>query len=418
MRLPKINGFLLVLNLGLLLAVGYLLKGRHAIRASAHEKQEQTGQEKATASQAMVATGAQQAATAGTNQFSWSQLESEDYKAYIARLRRIGCPEQTIRDIIIADLDNLLAPRLQAIYGWRKDLQYWHPEEEELANNQDRRDWWRQEKEIEREKREVIRELVQTDLIRERLNQKGYKDYYERRLSFLPEDKRSQVRGLLEKYDEEEQKVRSREWDEDEPLNPQEQSQLKQLQEERRANVASLLSPAEQDQFELWMSKTANTVRHAVYGMEATEEEFLTIYRARKTFDQDWSEADPALMDEATRGQWEQAKARLDDDVRTQLGEQRFQDFKRGEDDDFHHLNAAVTRYKLPREIAVEVYEYKRVVTDMRAKVQADPSIAEDRKQALMKAMSDETVRSVKALLGEKPLNYYLKRGQGQWLRN
>jgi hypothetical protein len=37
--------------------------------------------------------------------FSWSDLEATDYRIYIANLRGIGCPEQTIRDIIAADLD-------------------------------------------------------------------------------------------------------------------------------------------------------------------------------------------------------------------------------------------------------------------------------------------------------------------------
>ena len=77
-----------------------------------------------------------------------------------------------------------------------------------------------------------------------------------------------------------------------------------------------------------------------------------------------------------------------------------------------------MTRYKLPRETAVEVYEYKRVLTGMRSKVEADASLSQDQRQALVKAMRDETLRSVKALLGDRPLNYYLKRGQGQWLRN
>jgi len=36
--------------------------------------------------------------------FHWSQLESTDYATYIANLRAAGCPEQTIRDIISADL--------------------------------------------------------------------------------------------------------------------------------------------------------------------------------------------------------------------------------------------------------------------------------------------------------------------------
>src|SRR5438045_4083586 len=42
---------------------------------------------------------------------SWSHVESPDYAVYIANLRSIGCPEQTIRDIIIADVNALYARR-------------------------------------------------------------------------------------------------------------------------------------------------------------------------------------------------------------------------------------------------------------------------------------------------------------------
>lgn len=43
--------------------------------------------------------------------FSWEEVESEAYPTYIENLRRINCPEQTIRDIIIADVDDLYAER-------------------------------------------------------------------------------------------------------------------------------------------------------------------------------------------------------------------------------------------------------------------------------------------------------------------
>jgi len=32
--------------------------------------------------------------------FDWRQVESEDYRTYLANLRAIGCPETTIRDIV------------------------------------------------------------------------------------------------------------------------------------------------------------------------------------------------------------------------------------------------------------------------------------------------------------------------------
>jgi hypothetical protein len=36
---------------------------------------------------------------------SWRDIESEDYLAYIRNLRAIGCPEATVRDIIVADVN-------------------------------------------------------------------------------------------------------------------------------------------------------------------------------------------------------------------------------------------------------------------------------------------------------------------------
>src|SRR6266446_3510341 len=43
------------------------------------------------------------AGTPGTDTappFLWSQIESADYREYIANLRAVGCPEQIIHDII------------------------------------------------------------------------------------------------------------------------------------------------------------------------------------------------------------------------------------------------------------------------------------------------------------------------------
>src|SRR5580765_6134617 len=41
--------------------------------------------------------------------FTWSEIESPEYRTYIANLRRAGCPEKTIRDIIVADVNDLYA---------------------------------------------------------------------------------------------------------------------------------------------------------------------------------------------------------------------------------------------------------------------------------------------------------------------
>jgi hypothetical protein len=75
-------------------------------RAASEVKQESPGEAEPQATTT---------AAAEPKQCHWSQIESSDYLVYIANLRAIGCPEQTIRDIIIADIDSLFASRREPL---------------------------------------------------------------------------------------------------------------------------------------------------------------------------------------------------------------------------------------------------------------------------------------------------------------
>src|SRR5215211_7150065 len=52
-----------------------------------------------------------------TTSLDWRVVESEDYKKYIANLRASGCPEETIRDIIVADVNKLFEARKKELSG-------------------------------------------------------------------------------------------------------------------------------------------------------------------------------------------------------------------------------------------------------------------------------------------------------------
>jgi hypothetical protein len=47
--------------------------------------------------------------------FRWDKVESTNYLEYVVNLRRIGCPERTIRDLIVAEIDPLYAPRREQL---------------------------------------------------------------------------------------------------------------------------------------------------------------------------------------------------------------------------------------------------------------------------------------------------------------
>src|SRR5881296_3385170 len=57
--------------------------------------------------------------------FDWQQVESPDFKQYMANLRAIGCPEETIRDLIVAEINKMLAPRFAALAAATQKFNYW-----------------------------------------------------------------------------------------------------------------------------------------------------------------------------------------------------------------------------------------------------------------------------------------------------
>src|SRR5580765_3438108 len=56
--------------------------------------------------------------------FHWSMIESEDYPVYIAKLRAIGCPAPTIRDIIYADVSELFVRKRRSLLE-PMERQFW-----------------------------------------------------------------------------------------------------------------------------------------------------------------------------------------------------------------------------------------------------------------------------------------------------
>lgn len=407
-KFGKIIGGLLLLNLGL---VGYLV-----LIIVRPPNGQDASPEIATPPPAVTTVYVTNfVALPWTNAFHWGELESQDYRAYIQNLRQVGCPEQTIRDIIIADLDMLWAPRIRSLLPPAQAMNYWESAQEKLANDFDGRARERQERAIDREKRDVVRELVEVDLASERHKLQGKEDPHERRLQFLPAQKRMDAREIMDLHQEEESQIRERVAEEGAPLTAEERNRLKEIKDARTAALDQLLTPAERELYELWTSPSADTVRHDFYGMEATEEEFRKVYALQRAFDEDWNRDQYNVQDPTVGAMWGKAKSELDSKVKQALGEERFTQYQRGRDEDFHLLNAAVSRYGLRREQAAAVYQMKQVLAQEKEWVQQNAEFTQAQKQTALAAMERETQLAVKEALGENAYNYYQRRAA--WLK-
>jgi hypothetical protein len=135
-------------------------------------------------------------AVVSTDAFRWSQLESSDFHQYMANLREIGCPEETIRDLIIAEVDKMFAPRFMALAADTQKVDYWR------TRSKSNSPLSTQLRALQEERKALLRELLGIDedpyakwanADLDRLREEG-------KFSFLPAEKQGQVRGIMEKY--------------------------------------------------------------------------------------------------------------------------------------------------------------------------------------------------------------------------
>src|ERR1041384_7517010 len=123
----------------------------------------------------------------------WREVESPDYKTYIKNLREVGCPEETIRDIIIADLNKLYARKGKDIVRPPGQVKYWEPldgsvgsDPKSLAARQS----------LDLERRNLIRDLLGVEGEADARKQQmtfNYLDLEDRLLDYMPEDKRKEA---------------------------------------------------------------------------------------------------------------------------------------------------------------------------------------------------------------------------------
>ena len=410
MQPSRIIAILLGLNLGLLVLVGYLY---HLLRTPLPAPPMVHVKTVAPRPSPPVRTSVVTNYVA-TNDFRWTQLESEDYRTYIRRLRDIGCPEQTLRDIIIADIDKMLARERLAASPVKTDLKYWQPDEKELESWRDYREWEDKERQIDFQKRDIIQELLGVDLVSERMRVRGQVDYYGRRLDFLPPDKRNEVRKLLETLAAGEVSIRQKTWEEGDALTPEDEVRLKELRQQHDTAVAAILSEEERKQYDLAMSPTAYAVRDALFGMNPTEKEFLALYGLRKGFETQWPE--PPEGDPAALGQYTEAKAALEREIRAKLGDERYTEYVRAQDPDYRQLRIAAARYDIPEQAAADVYAFKQILANERTRLLAQETLTPQQKNTALQAMAAEAERAVQQALGEKAYRHYLRNADGAWI--
>ncbi|MBI5387642.1 MAG: hypothetical protein HZA90_23530 [Verrucomicrobia bacterium] len=345
------------------------------------------------------------------SQLDWSNLESTNYFTYIANLRAVRCPEETIREIIVADVGRLYAAKRATLRPAQRQLKFWVSNDDADSAGGSDLDLQRKLRDLDREEKALLRELLGLDYEHEQARILGQNDWEERMYGFLPAPKRALLSDLITRFEEQEQdliaKTRGLMTEED-------SAQLKLLQEQRQAEIAGLLTPEELEEFNLRNSDTANNLRASLDLFGATEEEFRKLFRLQKEFDDRFGlDFDPSDSQKAR--DYAQAQEQLREEMRHALGEARFKEYERSRDNDYWTLAQITDRFNLGREPANKVYELQRALDEERRRLLSDVAATLEQRQQTFNRLVQEAEAKVARLLGEPAFNLYKKNGAA-WL--
>jgi len=159
----------------------------------------------------------------------WSELESSDYPTYIQKLRSVGCPEQTIVDLVLMDLGRVYQAR-------REQLQRSKP-----RPGQDPDETWQT---LAEERNQVVQQLLGLDFDTElqSLTEAFTPGTRVPTLSFLPLDKQVVARRLIALAQEQEDKLVQAS---DGVLEEAQSEQLRAIRQQAERQLQGLLSPEE-----------------------------------------------------------------------------------------------------------------------------------------------------------------------------
>lgn len=358
------------------------------------------------------------AATAVTNivnlpapEFHWRLLESEDYHRYIANLRRIKCPEQTIQDIIYADVEKVLAKKFRALnlkYKTNRDStygEYWKPEDEFLRAKLERDLEGRL---VHAERRQLLAELLGPNAERERRTRLGLPDDDGARYPFLTMEKLAQARDIWGYYDGLEAKVRLKYQN---YMGDEYRQDYHDIAIQRDAAIKNLLSPTEYNELLLRLSYISGRLRDGLDRFVPTEQEFRSIFRLEY---QQFLELGPHLYsgavdssDEAAINRRQEAMNKKEVAIRTALGEDRYSDYAMVNSPEYRAIYQAALAGGLPKVTALKAYDAKRAANTEIAKIMANGKLNPEQQQQAFQSVLQSTTSAMKTIMGEAAYNNY-----------
>ncbi len=341
--------------------------------------------------------------------FSWQELESQDYPTYIKNLRSIGCPEQTIRDIVIADVTQMLAEKYRGSTSrFKPNPKWWtnHRDSGDETEDAAQRMW--------AERATILAELLGPDwAVRNRGTTAASTNAYQGMLvatmdlnpvlQGLSAEKKQQVAVILESS------VPLGLIPEFDSLAALEAWKTKNAAEEksRWAKLSEILTLEQLEAAKLHFSAQAEELRDeldALPGFDTQPDEFRKIFRNTEAIEAQLV-ALAGRDDEAAQKQRATLNALRDSAIRSALSPERYELYVRLSDPAYLSAVEALGEGRATPEAVRLLYAINRAKAAEEERIENDPTLTDTQREIELKRLELELLKAAALARGEELLD-------------
>jgi hypothetical protein len=339
--------------------------------------------------------------------FTWDLVQSTNYATLIKNLRAIGCPEQTIRDIVTTDVDRIYARRrvtevVYPNYEWWKstpDPLLAQAAEEKIRS-------------LDKERRDVLTSLLGTgwdaeasELIAARAGVTLTGPI----LGDLPAQTKQAVLKIfaaaqlkIEAY----QEALRLQGDAIDPM------EMVRLREEPLVQLAALLEPPAYEEFVLRYSPAAQQLREIMRTLDLTPDQFRDLFTAVNGIIGQpayyYAGTDPDLVKQqqklATQGEAI---------IKAALGEAVYAGYQLNQDPMYLSSQALAQQLSLPASDVLPIYQINRATQAEMDRIRNDDTMSNDEKVEALAQTQVQEQQSLQQLMGPDAFQRWLQ-GQGK----
>jgi len=331
-----------------------------------------------------------------SKKFNWQDVETDGYRTYIESLRAVGCPDDKIKTIVLADVNELFDQK-RTREAVQNDMQWWRAEAQNVAMVNVLQERGRV---LEEERTALVAKLLGQEVADEEKSETLVWNSVQLSgpvLGSLPPKVHNEVQEICARSMERHQTYFWSRVNEGQPMN---QVEMAKLREQTRSDLRKVLNDDQVEEFVLRYSHNAARLREELRGLEPTPDEFRKIFRAIDPLEHQM-QMEFGGIEAMSEKQRERFDRQRDEAIRDALTPQRYQAYLLTKDPLYRQAQMVALQYGAPPKAILPIYQMTKLNETKRQQIINDAKLTPQQKSEALNAMNLEQQQRIQRIVTE-----------------